>query len=105
MSVRVQSGVGVSSWAQWGRVSTTGRLSSMPVGPQLTTGVRTVWLPSEGSLQHQSIHTQHTHTHTHTNPHTHTHTHTHTFCQRVNKSPVITHKSFTGTEKETPAAH
>lgn len=49
-SVRVQSGVGVSSWAQWGNVRTTGRFSSIPDGPQLTTGLSTVWLPSEGSL-------------------------------------------------------
>lgn len=42
LSVRVQSGVGVSSWAQWGKVRTTGRFSSMPDGPQLTTGLRTV---------------------------------------------------------------
>lgn len=42
LSVRVQSGVGVSSWAQWGNVRTTGRFSSMPDGPQLTTGLRTV---------------------------------------------------------------
>lgn len=50
LSVSVQSGVGVSSWAQWGKVRTTGRFSNMPDGPQLTTGLSTVWLPSEGSL-------------------------------------------------------
>lgn len=55
-SVSVQSGVGVSSWAQWGKVSTTGRFSSMPEGPQLTTGLSTVWLPSEGSLRNTHTH-------------------------------------------------
>lgn len=48
LRVRVQSGG--SSWAQWGRLRITGLLSSMPEGPQLTTGLNTVWLPSDGNL-------------------------------------------------------
>lgn len=42
--------LGVSRWAQWGRVRMTGRLSSMAEGPQLTTGLKTVWPPSDGNL-------------------------------------------------------
>lgn len=36
--------------AQWCMVSTTGRVSSAPGGPQLTTGVSSVWLSSTGGL-------------------------------------------------------
>lgn len=36
--------------AQWGMVRTTGRHRSRPVGPQVTAGLSTVCVPSEGSL-------------------------------------------------------
>lgn len=36
--------------AQWGMVRTTGRHSSRPVGPQVTAGLSTVCVPSEGKL-------------------------------------------------------